>query len=192
MLASTFILGYNFIQKKRKYTCLNCTLADVSDITPESVNIELKDNLIKIEGINTLLREEKQKLKEENAIIKNSNKVNKENNINKINELETQVKHLQKSLTEANRKNAEKNKEIHKLERQPQLHKVLESRQMAEDDIDFRAENNSNLNWELGVCDEFRDFKDLWQWSFKKSNNKWPKLLLTKTNTRHQEITELF
>ena len=159
MLASTFILGYNFIQKKRKYTCVNCTLADVSDITPESVNIELKDNLIKIEGINTLLREEKQKLKEENAIIKNSNKVNKENNINKINELETQVKHLQKSLTEANRKNAEKNKEIHKLERQPQLHKVLESRQMAEDDIDFRAENNSNLNWELGVCDGFRDFK---------------------------------
>ena len=110
MFASTFILGYNFIQKKRKYTCVNCILADVSDITPESVNIELKDNLIKIEGINTLLREEKQKLKEENAIIKNSNKVNKENNINKINELETQVKHLQKSLTEANRKNAKKTK----------------------------------------------------------------------------------
>ena len=106
MLASTFILAYNFIQKKRKYTCVNCTLADVSDITLGSVNIELKDNLIKIEGINTVLREEKQKLRKENAIIKNSKKVNKENNINKINKLETQVKHLQKILTEANRKNA--------------------------------------------------------------------------------------
>ena len=38
----------------------------------------------------------------------------------------------------------------------------------------------------------FVTLKDLWQCSFKKSNNKWPKLLLTKTNTRHQEITELF
>ena len=106
---------YNFIKKKRKYTCANCTTADVSDITPGSVDIEinkLKDNLIKIEGINTLLREENQKLREENAIIKNSNKVNKANNTNKINELETQEKNLQKSLTEANRKNAEKTKEI--------------------------------------------------------------------------------
>ena len=106
---------YNFIKKKRKYTCANCTTADVSDITPGSVDIEinkLKDNLIKIEGINTLLREENQKLREENAIIKNSNKVNKANNTNQINELETQEKNLQKSLTEANRKNAEKTKEI--------------------------------------------------------------------------------
>ena len=69
------------------------------------------------------------------------------------------MKHLQKILTEANRKNAEKNKEIHKLKRQTQLHKVSESRQMTEDDIVFRAENNSNLNWELGVYDDFRDFK---------------------------------
>ena len=54
---------YNFIKKKRKYTCANCTPADVSDITPGSVDIEineLKDNLIKIEGINTLLRKENQ------------------------------------------------------------------------------------------------------------------------------------
>ena len=34
-----------------------------------------------------------------------------------------------------------------------------ESNKMAEDDIDFRAENNSNLNQELGIHDEFRDFK---------------------------------
>ena len=71
--------------------------------------------MIKIEGINTLLREENQKLREENTTIKNSNKVIKANNTNKINELEIQVKNLQKSLMEANRKNAEKTKEIHKL-----------------------------------------------------------------------------
>ena len=52
---------------------------------------------------------------------------------------------------EVNRKNAKKNKEIHKLERQTQLHKVSESGQMTEDNIDFRAENNSNLNLDLGI-----------------------------------------
>lgn len=30
---------------------------------------------------------------------------------------------------------------------------------MAEDDIHFRAENNSNLNWEIGIYDDFQDFK---------------------------------
>ena len=32
---------------------------------------------------------------------------------------------------------------------------------MTEDDIDFHAENNSNLNWELIIYDDFRDFKRL-------------------------------
>ena len=44
-----------------------------------------------------------------------------------------------------------------KLEQQTALQNVSESGQMAEDDIDFRAENNSNLNWELGIYDDFRD-----------------------------------
>ena len=30
---------------------------------------------------------------------------------------------------------------------------------MTEDDKDFRAENSSNLNRELGIYDDFRDFK---------------------------------
>ena len=113
------------------------------------------------------LRKEKQKLREENTIVKNSNKVNKANNTNKINELETQMKNLQKSLTGANRKNAKKTKVIHKLERQTPLHKVSESGQMTGDDIDFRAEKNSNLNWELGVYDDFRDFKRFVTMEFK-------------------------
>ena len=75
----------------------------------------------------SILRYENQKLREENKIIKNSSEVNKANNTNKINELETQVKNIQKSLTEANRKISEKVIEIHKLERQTQLHKVSES-----------------------------------------------------------------
>ena len=69
------------------------------------------------------------------------------------------MKNIQKSLTEANRKNTEKTKEIHKLERQTPLHKVSESGQMTEDDIDFRTENNLDLNWELGIYDDLRDFK---------------------------------
>ena len=45
---------YKLIKKKRKYTWANRTCADVSDITPESVDIEiseLKDNLIRIKII---------------------------------------------------------------------------------------------------------------------------------------------
>ena len=120
---------------------------DVFDITPGSADVEingLKDNLIKIEDINTLLREKNQKLREEHAITKNSNKVNRANRTNKINESETQVKNLQKSLSEANRNKAEKSKEINKLERQTVLDKVSESGQMTEDNIDFRAENDFN------------------------------------------------
>ena len=69
------------------------------------------------------------------------------------------MKNIQTSLTEANRKNTEKTKDIHKLERQTPLHKVSESGQMTEDDIDFRTENNLDLNWELGIYDDLRDFK---------------------------------
>ena len=69
------------------------------------------------------------------------------------------MKNIQKSLTEANRKNTEKTKEIHKLERQTPLHKVSESGQMTQDDIDFRTENNLDLNWELGIYNDLRDFK---------------------------------
>ena len=56
------------------------------------------------------------------------------------------MKNSQKSLTEVNRKSAKKNKEIYKLERQAPVHEVSKSGKMTEDDIVFRAENNSNLN----------------------------------------------
>ena len=48
---------------------------------------------------------------------------------------------------------------MNKIKGQAILHIVQESSQMAEDDIDFRAENNSNLYREIGFYDEFRDFK---------------------------------
>ena len=132
--------------------------------------------MIKIEGINTLLREENLKLREENTTIKNSNKVIKANNTNKINELEIQVKNLQKSLMEVNRKNAKKNKEIHKLERQTQLHKVSESGQMTEDNIDFRAESNSKLNLDLGIYGDFRDFKRFLTIKFQEIQQQMPEI----------------
>ena len=81
-------------------------------VQPRSFDIEineLKQNLSKIVGTNTLLQEESEKLREKNTIIKNSNKFDQANNTNKMNEFETQVKNLQKSLTEANRKNTKRN-----------------------------------------------------------------------------------
>ena len=81
-------------------------------VQPRSFDIEineLKQNLSKIVGTNTLLQEESEKLREKNTIIKNSNKFDQANNTNKMNECETQVKNLQKSLTEANRKNTKRN-----------------------------------------------------------------------------------
>ena len=80
-------------------------------------------------------------------------------NTYKINQLETQVKNLQKSLTEANRKNTEKTpKEVHKSKRQTALQTVSESGRMTDDDIDFLDENSSNLNWEVDVYNYFQDF----------------------------------
>ena len=43
--------------------------------------------------------------------------------------------------------------------RQTQLHKVSELGQMTEHSLDFRTENNLNLNRGLGIYDDFRDCK---------------------------------
>ena len=39
---------------------------------------------------------------------------------------------------------------------------------MTEDDIHFRAENNSNLIWEIGFYDDFQDFKKFLTVEFQK------------------------
>ena len=129
-----------------------------------------------MEGINTLLRKENQKLEEENTIIKNSNKNDKTNNTNKMDKLETHVRNVQKSLTNANRKNAKKLKGT--LKRQMTL---SELGQMTEDDIDFRAESNSNLNWELGLYDDFRDFKRFVIMKFQEIKQQMAKIICDKT-----------
>ena len=46
---------------------------------------------------------------------------------------------------------------------------MSESSKMAEDDIHFRAENNSNLNWEIGIYDDFQDFKNFVTVEFQKN-----------------------
>ena len=46
---------------------------------------------------------------------------------------------------------------------------MSESSKMAEDDIHFRAENNSNLNWEIGIYDDFQDFKKFVTVEFQKN-----------------------
>ena len=59
------------------------------------------------------------------------------------------MKNLRKGLREANRKNAENVNEMNKIKGQTALNAVSESDQITEDDIDFRAESKSNLNWEI-------------------------------------------
>ena len=60
---------------------------------------------------------------------------------------------------EANRKNAKKVKEINRLKQQTALHTVTEFSQMTEDYINIQAKDNSDLNSELDIYDDFRDFK---------------------------------
>ena len=55
---------------------------------------------------------------------------------------------------------------------------MSESDQMTEDDIDFHTENNSNLNWELGIYDDFRDFVTM---DFQENKQQMAKITSNKT-----------
>ena len=52
---------------------------------------------------------------------------------------------------------------------------------MTEDDIDFRAENNSNLNWELSTSGDFRHFKRFVTMEFQDIKQQMDQMLFDKT-----------
>ena len=62
----TFLLSYQlyyFVEKKRKCTCINCTPTDLVDLSSDSVDVlinDIKENLVEIETVSNLLREENQ------------------------------------------------------------------------------------------------------------------------------------
>ena len=60
---------YYFVEKKSKYTCVNCTPTGFVDLSSDGVDNlinDIKEHLVKIETINNLLREENQHLRGEN------------------------------------------------------------------------------------------------------------------------------
>ena len=57
---------YYFVEKKRKYTCINCMPTDLSSVGVDALIIDIKEHLVEIEAINNLLREENQHLRGEN------------------------------------------------------------------------------------------------------------------------------
>ena len=52
---------------------------------------------------------------------------------------------------------------------------------MTGDAIDFRAENNSDLNWELGIYDDFRDFKRFVTMEFKEMKQQMAEIISNKS-----------
>ena len=72
----TFLPPYQpcyFVEKKRKYTCINCTPTGLVDLLSDGVDRlinDIKEHLVEIETIKHLLREENQHLKGENSYLK--------------------------------------------------------------------------------------------------------------------------
>ena len=65
---------YYFVEKKSKYTCVNCTPTGLVDLLSDGVDVlinDIKEHLVEVETINNLLREENQHLRGEN--IQNTN-----------------------------------------------------------------------------------------------------------------------
>ena len=97
---------YYFVEKKSKYTRVNCTPAGLVDLSSDGADgliNDIKEHLVEIETMNNLLREENQHLRGENIQNKNNLKVEKTNNTNRVKDLETKIKKMQAELPEANR-----------------------------------------------------------------------------------------
>ena len=89
---------YYFVEKKSKYTRVNCTPAGLVDLSSDGADgliNDIKEHLVEIETMNNLLREENQHLRGENIQNKNNLKVEKTNNTNSVKDLETKIKKMQ-------------------------------------------------------------------------------------------------
>ena len=111
---------YYFVEKKSKYTYINCTPTGSVDLSSDGVDVlknDIKEHLAEIETINNLLREENH-LRGENIQNKNNLKVEKTNNASNVKDLKSKIKKMQTELSEANRKLTENIKEINRLKHQ--------------------------------------------------------------------------
>ena len=67
---------YYFVEKKSKYSCINCTPTGLVDLSLDGVYVlinDIKEHLVEIEAINNLLREKNRRLRGEN--IQNENRL---------------------------------------------------------------------------------------------------------------------
>ena len=65
---------YYFVEKKSKYSCINCTPTGLVDLSLDGVYVlinEIKEHLVEIEAINNLLREKNRRFRGENIQNKN-------------------------------------------------------------------------------------------------------------------------
>ena len=112
---------YYFVEKKSKYTCVNCTPTGFVDLSSDGVDVlinDIKEHLVKIETINNLLREENQHLRGENILNKSNLKVGKINKTNRVKDLQTKIKKRQPEISKAHRNLAENIKEVNRLKHQ--------------------------------------------------------------------------
>ena len=152
---------YYFVEKKSKYTCVNCTPTGFVDLSSDGVLInDIKKHLVKIETINNLLREENQHLRGGNIQNKNNLKVEKTNNTSRVKDLQTKIKKMQTELSKAYRKLAENIKEVNRLKHQINKDTDISGKPNTIDvsnDEDINIMRN-NVNDER-FSDEFVDFK---------------------------------
>ena len=67
---------YYFVEKKSKYSCINCTPTGLVDLSLDGVYVlinDIKEHLVEIEAINNLLREKNRRFRGEN--IQNENRL---------------------------------------------------------------------------------------------------------------------
>ena len=65
---------YYFVEKKSKYSCINCTPTGLVDLSLDGVYVlinDIKEHLVEIEAINNLLREKNRRFRGENIQNKN-------------------------------------------------------------------------------------------------------------------------
>ena len=155
---------YYFVEKKSKYTCVNCTPTGFVDLSSDGVDVlinDIKEHLVKIETINNLLREENQHLRGQNTQNKNNLKLEKTNNTNRVKDLQTKIKKMQTKLSEAYRKLAENIKKVNRLKHQINKDTDINGKPNTIDvsnDEDINIMRN-NVN-DKRFIDEFIDFKE--------------------------------
>ena len=171
---------YYFVEKSRKYTCVNCTPVGSIDLSSDGIDVlinDIKDHLVEVETINQRLQVENTHLRNENIQVKNNLKVEKNINKNNIKELDTKIKKLQTKLSETNRISAEKTREIKRLKTGMTNETIINGTpSIVNVSIDEDMNVIRNEKNEDHFMDEYTDFKKFVTLEFQKVNQKIAKL----------------